>query len=137
MFACCWAGEKTRALAAAGRLLTGDNALSSVRLRLVRSSGLSDIGNTVSVATGSKLLGGAEMTNPSPRRMLAVAFGPPTMAEAIAGLPRIRQQADCVEMRLDLFQEQVDVAALLAACGDLTVVATLRPLTQGGKSHLP
>jgi 3-dehydroquinate dehydratase / shikimate dehydrogenase len=69
--------------------------------------------------------------------MLAVAFGPSTMAEAIAGLPRIREQADCVELRLDLFDEPFDLPALLEECGGLTVVATLRPPEQGGKSPLP
>jgi 3-dehydroquinate dehydratase type I len=68
--------------------------------------------------------------------MLSVAFGPPTMAEAIAGLPRIREQADCVELRLDLFDEPFDLPTLLDACGSLTVVATLRPPDQGGKSRL-
>src|SRR4051794_33463053 len=71
------------------------------------------------------------------RQMLAVAFGPGSMAEALAGLPNIRQAADCVELRLDLFQEPFDLAKLLSACGDLVVVATLRPATQGGKSPLP
>ena len=49
-------------------------------------------------------------------RMLAVAFGPPTMAEAVAGLPRIREAADCVELRLDLFDEpfELDVGAVAA-----------------------
>ena len=69
--------------------------------------------------------------------MLAVAFGPSTMAEALAGLPRIRAQADCVELRLDLFEEPFDLPALLAACGELTVVATLRPPEEGGQSPLP
>jgi 3-dehydroquinate dehydratase type I len=69
--------------------------------------------------------------------MLAVAFGPSTMAEALAGLPRIRAQADCVELRLDLFEEPFDLPELLEACGELTVVATLRPPVEGGKSALP
>src|SRR5438309_5776 len=71
-----------------------------------------------------------------PRRMLAVAFGPPDMAAAIAGLARIRQRADCVELRLDLFQQPFDLPALLEACADRTVVATLRPPAQGGQSQL-
>jgi 3-dehydroquinate dehydratase / shikimate dehydrogenase len=70
------------------------------------------------------------------RRMLAVAFGPATMAEALAGLPAIRAQADCVELRLDLFEETVDVDALMRERGELIVVATLRPPNQGGKSLL-
>jgi len=69
--------------------------------------------------------------------MLAVAFGPPTMADALAGLPRIRAEADCVELRLDLFEAAFDLATLLRECGDLPVVATLRPPEQGGKSPLP
>src|SRR3982074_901453 len=77
------------------------------------------------------------MADPSPRALLAVAFGPSTMSEALAGLPRIRAQADCVELRLDLFEEPFDLPALLEACGELTVVATLRPPAEGGKSPLP
>jgi 3-dehydroquinate dehydratase/shikimate dehydrogenase len=69
-------------------------------------------------------------------RMLAVAFGPPTMAAACAGLPRIRAAADCVELRLDLFDEPFDLATLLRERGELTVVATLRPPEQGGRSKL-
>ena len=69
--------------------------------------------------------------------MLAVAFGPPTNASAIAGLPRIRAEADCVELRLDLFEEPFDLAALLRERDDLPVVATLRPPDQGGRSPLP
>jgi 3-dehydroquinate dehydratase type I len=71
------------------------------------------------------------------RRMLAVAFGPPNMAEALAGLPRIREQADCVELRLDLFEEAFDLPVLLRERGDLPVVVTLRPPEQGGRSPLP
>jgi 3-dehydroquinate dehydratase type I len=69
--------------------------------------------------------------------LLAIAFGPPTMAEAIAGLPRIRAAADCVELRLDLFEEPFDLAVLLRERGDLPVVVTLRPPDQGGRSPLP
>lgn len=58
------------------------------------------------------------------------------MAEALAGLPQIRAQADCVELRLDLFEEPFDLPALLEACGGLPVVATLRPPEEGGKSPL-
>src|SRR5579859_1565317 len=77
------------------------------------------------------------MSDPSPRGMLAVAYGPSSMAEASAGLRRIRAQADCVELRLDLFDEPFDLPALLAECAGLTVVATLRPRDQGGRSLLP
>ncbi|MBV9577784.1 MAG: type I 3-dehydroquinate dehydratase [Chloroflexi bacterium] len=72
-----------------------------------------------------------------PMRMVAVAFGPATMAEACAGLPRIREVADCVELRLDLFDEPFDLAMLLRERGDLPVVATLRPPEQGGRCQLP
>jgi 3-dehydroquinate dehydratase type I len=68
--------------------------------------------------------------------MLCVAFGPPNMTEAVSGLARIRERADCVELRLDLFDEPFDLPALLQACGGLRVVATLRPPEQGGKSPL-
>jgi 3-dehydroquinate dehydratase/shikimate dehydrogenase len=71
-----------------------------------------------------------------PRRMIAIAFGPLTMAEALAGLPRIRSEADCVELRLDLFDEPFDLPALLRGRGDLPVVVTLRPPNQGGRSVL-
>jgi 3-dehydroquinate dehydratase type I len=70
-------------------------------------------------------------------RMLAVAFGPPTMGAALAGLAQIRDQADCVELRLDLFEEAYDLPALMRERGDLVVVATLRPPSEGGKSPLP
>jgi len=72
-----------------------------------------------------------------PMRMLAVAFGPPTMAAAYAGLERIRDaKADCVELRLDFFEEAFELDVLLRERGDLAVVATLRPPSQGGKSTL-
>src|SRR5579864_6983362 len=70
------------------------------------------------------------------KRMLAVAFGPPTMAAACAGLPRIREVADCAELRLDLFEEDFDLPTLLRARGSLPVVVTLRPPSQGGRSTL-
>jgi 3-dehydroquinate dehydratase / shikimate dehydrogenase len=68
--------------------------------------------------------------------LLAVAFGPPTMAQALAELPAVAQEADLVELRLDLFQEAYDLSALLAARGQRPVVATLRPPDQGGQSPL-
>ncbi|HEY2594666.1 MAG TPA: type I 3-dehydroquinate dehydratase, partial [Chloroflexota bacterium] len=70
-------------------------------------------------------------------RMLAVAFGPSTMAQACEGLPRIREVADCVELRLDLFDEPFDLPVLLRERGSLPVVATLRPPEQGGRCPLP
>jgi 3-dehydroquinate dehydratase/shikimate dehydrogenase len=72
-----------------------------------------------------------------PRRMIAIAFGPPSMAEALADLPRIRAEADCVELRLDLWHEPFDLPTLLRERGDLPAVVTLRPPEQGGKSPLP
>ncbi|MDQ6672482.1 MAG: type I 3-dehydroquinate dehydratase [Chloroflexota bacterium] len=72
-----------------------------------------------------------------PSHLLAIAFGPPTMAAAVAGFPRIRAEAECAELRLDLFQEPFDLPVLLRERGDLPVVVTLRPPDQGGKSPLP
>src|SRR5579859_602989 len=77
------------------------------------------------------------MHEPRHRRMLAVALGSPTMAAACAGLRLIREQADCVELRLDLFEEPFDLPTLMRERGDLAVVATLRPPEQGGKSARP
>lgn len=59
------------------------------------------------------------------------------MAEARAGLPMIREQADCVELRLDLFEEAFDLPLLLRERGHLPAVVTLRPPDQGGHSRLP
>lgn len=59
------------------------------------------------------------------------------MAAARAGLEHIRQQADCVELRLDLFQEPFNLEVLLRERGELPVVVTLRPRDQGGRSPLP
>ena len=70
------------------------------------------------------------------KRMLAVAFGPPTMAAAHAGLARIRDVADCVELRLDLFEAPFDLDTLLRERGTLQVVATLRSRSEGGRSPL-
>ena len=68
--------------------------------------------------------------------MIAVAFGPPTMAAALEGLAAIRAAAECVELRLDLFEEPFDLPALLEARGELPVVVTLRPPHEGGRSPL-
>jgi 3-dehydroquinate dehydratase/shikimate dehydrogenase len=70
------------------------------------------------------------------KQMLAVAFGPPTMAAACEGLVRIRELADCVELRLDLFEEPFDLEVLLRERGSLPVVATLRSQAEGGRSRL-
>jgi 3-dehydroquinate dehydratase/shikimate dehydrogenase len=58
------------------------------------------------------------------------------MAAACAGLPRIREVADCVELRLDLFDEAFDLGVLLRERGRLPVVVTLRPPEQGGRCRL-
>jgi len=58
------------------------------------------------------------------------------MAEALAGLPLIQREADCVELRLDLFEEPFDLPLLLRERGDLPVVVTLRPVHEGGTSTL-
>src|SRR6266498_3980248 len=71
------------------------------------------------------------------RRMLAVAFGPPNMAEALRLLPRVVAEADCVELRLDLFAEGFDLPTLLRERHALPAVVTLRPPDQGGRSLLP
>lgn len=68
--------------------------------------------------------------------MVAVAFGPPTMAAAQAGLARIRELADCVELRLDYFEEAFDLAVLLRERGSLSVVVTLRSTSEGGGCEL-
>ncbi len=69
--------------------------------------------------------------------MLAVAFGPPNMAEALRLLPRVVAEADCVELRLDLFAEGFDLPTLLRERHALPAVVTLRPPDQGGRSLLP
>jgi 3-dehydroquinate dehydratase / shikimate dehydrogenase len=69
--------------------------------------------------------------------MLAVAFGPPNMAEALRLLPRVVAEADCVELRLDLFAEGFDLPTLLRERGGLPSVVTLRPPDQGGQCTLP
>jgi 3-dehydroquinate dehydratase / shikimate dehydrogenase len=71
------------------------------------------------------------------QRMLAVAFGPRSMAAACEGLPRIREVADCVELRLDLFEEAFELPTLMRARRGLPVVVTLRPPSQGGRCPLP
>ncbi len=73
---------------------------------------------------------------PDPRRLLAVAFGPPSMTAALRQLPRVIQAADCVELRLDLIDQGYNLAELLHARGSLPVVVTLRPPAQGGRSLL-
>lgn len=70
------------------------------------------------------------------RRMIGVSFGPKTMAEALAGLPRIAAAADIVELRLDFFEEPYDLPRLLRERG-CPVVVTLRPTDQGGKCPDP
>src|ERR687885_58557 len=76
------------------------------------------------------------MPAPGHQRMIAVAFGPPNMSAAVEGLSRIRLEADCVELRLDLFEAPFDLSTLLRERGDLPVVVTLRPPREGGHSRL-
>src|SRR5215204_1952218 len=76
------------------------------------------------------------MAMADPLRMIAIALGRPTMAEALASLPAIRREADCLELRLDLFEEAFDLPLLLRERADLPTVVTLRPIDQGGKSRL-
>ena len=76
------------------------------------------------------------MAMADPMRMIAIALGRPTMAEALASLPAIRREADCLELRLDLFEEAFDLPLLLRERADLPTVVTLRPIDQGGKSRL-
>lgn len=71
-----------------------------------------------------------------PRPLLAVALGAATMAEARATLPAVCAEAELVELRLDLMAEEPDLAWLLRARGKCPVIATLRPVEQGGKSVL-
>jgi len=74
------------------------------------------------------------MLNP-PRPLIAVSFGPKTMAEATAGLARVAVDADLVELRLDLLQEPYDLPALLRERPSLPLLVTLRPVDQGGQSQ--
>jgi 3-dehydroquinate dehydratase / shikimate dehydrogenase len=69
--------------------------------------------------------------------LLAVAFGPSSMAEALAELPHVAQAAGMIELRLDAFQEPYDLSALLTARASTPVVVTLRSTDQGGASRLP
>jgi 3-dehydroquinate dehydratase / shikimate dehydrogenase len=59
------------------------------------------------------------------------------MAQAVAELPRVAQDAEMIELRLDAFREPFDVSALLAGRASKPVVVTLRPTDQGGASVLP
>jgi 3-dehydroquinate dehydratase / shikimate dehydrogenase len=72
-----------------------------------------------------------------PPGRVAVAIGPKTMAEALELLPRAAAAADVVELRLDAFEEPFELAPLLARRGRTPLVATLRPVGQGGRSRLP
>jgi 3-dehydroquinate dehydratase type I len=68
--------------------------------------------------------------------MLAIALGRPTMAEALAALADARDEADCVELRLDFFRDPFDLPLLLRERGDLALVVTLRSRSEGGFSDL-
>jgi 3-dehydroquinate dehydratase / shikimate dehydrogenase len=67
---------------------------------------------------------------------LAVALNSPTMEHARAALSVAADQADLIELRLDLFEEPYNLTALLEARGTRPVVVTLRPEGQGGRSTL-
>lgn len=58
------------------------------------------------------------------------------MAEARATLPAVCAEAELVELRLDLMDEEPDLEWLLRARGSCPVIVTLRPVDQGGKSVL-
>jgi 3-dehydroquinate dehydratase / shikimate dehydrogenase len=59
------------------------------------------------------------------------------MAEALAELPAVAEQAEMIELRLDAFREPFDLPALLELRGRRPVVVTLRPTDQGGASMSP
>ena len=69
-----------------------------------------------------------------PRRLLAVALGLPTTADARRAMDRLAGRADVVELRLDLMAEH-DLPALLRAGrgASLAVVVTNRPVREGGR----
>lgn len=71
---------------------------------------------------------------PQPRRLLAVALGLPTTADARRAMESLAGRADVVELRLDLMAEH-DLPALLRASrdGSLGVVVTNRPVREGGR----
>jgi 3-dehydroquinate dehydratase type I len=69
--------------------------------------------------------------------LLAVAFGASSMAQAVEELPRLAEQAQLIELRLDAFRETFDLPALLRLRANRPVVVTLRPTDQGGASALP
>ncbi len=69
--------------------------------------------------------------------LIGVAVGPKTMAQALELVPRAESQADIVELRLDAFDEPYELATLIEAAGACPLIATLRPVGQGGRSTLP
>jgi 3-dehydroquinate dehydratase / shikimate dehydrogenase len=69
--------------------------------------------------------------------LIGVAVGPRSMAEALDVLPRAGRQADIVELRLDAFDAPYELAALVEAAGACPLIATLRPVGQGGRSTMP
>jgi 3-dehydroquinate dehydratase type I len=70
----------------------------------------------------------------TPRRLLAVALGLPTTADARRAMAALAGRADAVELRLDLMAEY-DLPELLRGSRDssLGVVVTNRPLREGGR----
>src|SRR5690349_9008855 len=69
--------------------------------------------------------------------LIGVAVGPKSMAEALELLPRAANEADIVELRLDAFEEPFELASLVEAAGACPLIATLRPIGQGGGSPAP
>jgi 3-dehydroquinate dehydratase/shikimate dehydrogenase len=65
------------------------------------------------------------------RRLIGVALGAKTMAEALDALPRIAAAADIVEYRLDYFEEPYDLRRLLRE-RPIPVIVTNRPPREGG-----
>lgn len=70
------------------------------------------------------------------RRMIGVALGVKTVAEAVDALPRVAATADAAELRLDFFEESYDLERLLSD-RPLPVIVTNRPPREGGRCHLP
>jgi 3-dehydroquinate dehydratase/shikimate dehydrogenase len=69
--------------------------------------------------------------------LIGVAVGPKSMAAALELLPRAANEADIVELRLDAFDGPFELAPLVEAAGACPLIATLRPVGQGGRSAAP
>ncbi len=73
------------------------------------------------------------VARPLPARQIAVPLGPRTTPEAERLLADVGTRADLVELRLDLFETDYDLRALLDA-RRVPVVVTLRAADEGGRS---